>query len=82
MKIKSCTNDIVALLTLAEIYSGTGYYDNGYINPYLYSGTNVYEKGKYVEVLDENDQYTSRYDADLVDQQLGAYVMLQSILNE
>ncbi len=42
LRIKSNPYDIVALLVLAEIYNGLGYYNNGIINPYLYSGTSIY----------------------------------------
>ena len=76
LNINNDTTDIVALLTHAEIYNGLGYYNNNKINPYLYSRTNIYEKGKFVEV-----DGASVYKPDLIDKQIGAYVLLSALLN-
>ena len=51
--------------------SGLGYYNNGHISPYLYSGTNVYISGKYVEEKNAAGEYISVYKEDVVDEQIG-----------
>lgn len=79
LNISGSTKDIAALVTFAELYNGTGYFDNGYANPYLYSGTNIYDKGKYVEVYN-GKKYESQYDPDLVDEQVGVSILLAIIL--
>ena len=43
-------NDLVGLVTFAEAYNGTGYFDRGIPSPYVFSGSDVYSKGKYIEV--------------------------------
>ena len=48
----------------------------------IYSGTNLYTKGKYVEKKDENGKTYSVYEPELVDQQVGAYVLLSSLMEE
>lgn len=68
------SKDIVALLCFAEKYNGTGYYDNGRISPYIYSGTNVYASGKYVK--------DHIYDPNVIDGQVGVYLILNALLNE
>lgn len=41
------TTDIAAMMSYLEEYNGLGYYNNGNISSYVYSGTNVYTGGKY-----------------------------------
>lgn len=65
--------DMATYLTFAETFNGTGYADNGYINPYLYSGTSVYTSGKY-----PRDHY---YDPDAVDKQPGVYFIMNVLLD-
>jgi|GEM_PF-2788999 len=74
------SDDIIAMMAFAEVYNGLGYYNNNRVSPYLYSGTNVYTSGKYVEEFDENDNRVSKYYNDLVDDQVGVYLLLKSIL--
>lgn len=69
------SKDIVAMLCYAEVYNGLGYYNNGHVSPYIYSGTNIYSSGKYVD-----EPSGSRYLEDVVDEQIGAYLLLNSIL--
>lgn len=59
------TQDVTAMLCFWEIYNELGYYKNNRVNPYLYSGTNVYISGKYIadDVCDPN----------AVDNQVGGY---------
>ena len=75
------SNDIVAMMCFAEVYNGLGYYNNGHISPYLYSGTNIYTSGKYVEERNDKGQYVSVYKEEVVDSQIGAYILLNSILS-
>ena len=76
------SQDLVAMLCFAECYNGKGYYNKGRNSPYIYSGTNLYTKGKYVEKKDENGKTHSVYEPELVDQQVGAYVLLSSLMEE
>ena len=69
------SDDIIAMMCFAEAFNGLGYYLDHKISPYSYSGTNVYESGKYVE--DENGNST--YQDDVIDQQVGSYRLLRAI---
>ena len=69
------------MMCFAEVYNGLGYYNNGKVSPYLYSGTNLYTSGKYVEVKDKNGKYISVYKKDKVDKQVGVYLLLKAISN-
>jgi len=64
-------NDLVALATFAESYNGRGYFNKGVASPYLFSGTDVYKKGKYVS--------DGSYDPDVVDKQIGVVPMLVAL---
>lgn len=75
------SKDIVAMMCFAEVYNGLGYYNNGHVSPYLYSGTNLYTSGKYVEERDANGHYVSVYKEDVVDAQIGVFILLNSIIN-
>lgn len=70
------------MLTYAELHNGTGYVDNNHIDPYLYSGTNIYVKGKYVDVKRPDGSSYSVYEKDVVDEQVGVYALLMSIDKE
>ena len=61
------TQDMTAMLCFLETYNGLGYYKNGYVNPYLYSGTNVYVSGKYIA--------DHVYNPKAVDAQVGSYIL-------
>lgn len=50
-------------LTLLEQYNGLGYASRGLPSPYLWSGTDQYQRGKYVR--------DGVYDANAIDKQLG-----------
>ncbi len=43
--IKADTTDPGKLMTFAEQYNGLGYRNRGYVSPYVYSGTNIYQGG-------------------------------------
>ena len=78
-EIKKCgityeTQDMTDMLCFLETYNGMGYYNNGYVNPYLYSGTNVYTSGKYT-----SDHF---YDPTAVDDQAGSYILLDTLLSK
>lgn len=64
-------NDLVALATFAETYNGAQYSLDGVPSPYVFSGTDVYSKGKYTTdgVLDPN----------FVDTQIGVVPMLVAV---
>ncbi len=74
------------MCTFAELFNGTGY-DNlkkkngeSMVSPYVFSGTNVYKKGKFVEVKNRNGEYVPKYDKNLVDKQVGVLRLLDAIL--
>lgn len=56
----------------AEHYNGMGYANKGLPSPYVWAGTDNYEKGKYVA--------DGQFDPNYVDQQLGVAVMLKTLL--
>lgn len=64
-------SDIVMQMTFAEVYNGIGYtkYHN-VASPYVYSGTNVYKKGKYVS--------DGSFEGNVVDKQPGVYILVMS----
>lgn len=80
--LTSDSKDMVAILCFAETYNGLGYYKGGHVSPYVFSGTNVYVSGKYVEEMDENNKNKSVYKPEAVDKQVGAYLLLNSIIYE
>jgi lysozyme family protein len=67
------TKDMGLLLTYAERYNGLGYRkpELGTTSPYVYAGTNMYEKGKYVR--------DGVYDPNVVDKQLGVAAMILAL---
>jgi lysozyme family protein/peptidoglycan hydrolase-like protein with peptidoglycan-binding domain len=67
------TTDMATIATFAEYYNGLGYHNKGKASPYVYSGTDQYDKGKYVR--------DSVYDAKVKDQQLGVLAMVK-LLND
>ena len=79
--LSSSTRDIVTMMSFAEAYNGMGYYNNNHVNPYLYSGTNQYTSGKYIEIPNGSSGTKSVYDSNLVDEQIGVYLLLDSLLN-
>lgn len=50
-------------MTLLELYNGLGYFNKGLPSPYVWSGTDQYQRGKYVA--------DGQFDPDHVDKQLG-----------
>lgn len=56
-------------LAMLEAYNGPGYANKGLPSPYIWSGTDQYEKGKYTA--------DGKFDADAVDQQLGCAGILK-----
>lgn len=65
------SDDLIAMLTFAEAYNGWGYFKNNRVSPYVYSGTNLYKKGKY--------KSDGVYDPNLVDAQPGVYILINAI---
>ena len=62
------------MLYLLEKYNGFGYRKMGKATPYLWSFSNLYEKGKYVA--------DGRFDPEAVSKQCGAGVMLKVLLDQ
>lgn len=69
--MKADTQDTAAIATYAEFYNGLGYHKKGRASPYVYSGTDQYQKGKYVS--------DGRYDKNHKDQQLGVLTMMDAL---
>lgn len=68
-------SDIVLMMTFAELYNGTGYTDyHDMASPYVFSGTDVYEKGKYVS--------DGSFSSETVDKQPGVYILVMSVMDE
>ncbi|EGO62441.1 hypothetical protein, partial [Acetonema longum] len=67
------SDDMAAMMAFAESYNGLGYYQyhKDTVSPYVYSGTNVYQKGKY--------DWDSHYNPTLVDAQPGVYLLINSL---
>lgn len=72
-RLNSDSDDIAAMMAFAESYNGLGYYKyhKDTPSPYVYSGTNVYIKGKY--------KSDGEWDPDLVDAQPGVYILITSL---
>lgn len=64
------------MATFAEAYNGRGYHDKGMASPYVFSGTSVYDKGKYVEINGR-----AKFKSNLKDKQPGVILTLHSILS-
>ncbi len=63
--------DVEGVAWFAEVFNGMGYRNKGRVSPYLWSGTTLYTRGKYVS--------DGVYSSTAVDQQLGVmtlYMML------
>ena len=72
--ITSDCNDLASLMAFAETYNGTGYRDyHNMVSPYVFSGTNVYQKGKYVS--------DGKFDPNAVDGQPGVYILVCKLMN-
>jgi hypothetical protein len=70
--LESSSVDIIAMCAFAEVWNGLGYYNQGYLSPYIYSGTDIYISGKY--------DYDGHYNGSLVDNQPGIYILLKTII--
>ena len=65
------SKDLVGMVTFAENWNGLGYHNRGVVSPYIYSGTSLYTKGKYI-----ND---GKYDTNAIDKQAGVYFVLMAL---
>ena len=61
--------DMQSALQTMEKYNGLGYQSKGLVSPYLWAGTTIYEKGKYVR--------DHVFDPEAVDKQLGCAAILK-----
>lgn len=59
-------------LTLLEEYNGLGYFKRGVPSPYLWAGTSIYHRGKYIA--------DGHFDPNAVDHQLGCAGLLQKMM--
>lgn len=48
------------------------YFNKGVVSPYIYSGTNLYKKGKFVS--------DGSYNASVTDKQPGVYILIKKII--
>lgn len=65
-------------LDFLERYNGLGYRKKGVPSPYLWSGTQFYTSGKFIEVL-QDGKYVVEYKPDLVSKQLGVAPLLKAL---
>ena len=65
--------DVPSALDAAERYNGLGYRHKGLPSPYLWSGTNQYEKGKFVS--------DGVYDPEAVSDQPGVAALMLGLAN-
>lgn len=75
--------DISTILDTLERYNGLGYrkYHPDVPTPYLWSGTQYYVSGKYVE-RKVNGKWKSFFDKNLVSKQIGAVPLLKKLINK
>ena len=66
-------------LAFLEYYNGAGYLNMGKNSPYLWSFSNLYSKGKFVEVKSSSGGYVSHYDSNLVSDQVGAACIIKQL---
>ncbi len=66
-------------LYFLEGYNGRGYANMGLPSPYLWSFSDQYHSGKFVETLGTDGLYHVHYDPKLVSQQVGAACILKSL---
>ncbi|HNN51189.1 MAG TPA: peptidoglycan-binding protein [Pseudomonadota bacterium] len=65
------TTDMAALASYSEYYNGLGYHYKDKPSPYAFSGTNQYQRGKYVA--------DGHYDPSAKDSQLGTVAMIEAL---
>lgn len=65
------TTDLAAMATFAEYYNGLGYHNMGEESAYVYSGTDVYDGGRYVA--------DGEYDPNSFDSRPGILALIDSI---
>jgi len=64
-----------------EFYNGPGYARRGTPSPYLWSFTNQYDRGKFVEVWDDTKRkFVGVYNPQLVSEQAGAMALLRALI--
>ena len=75
-KLSATSKDFVGMCSFALTYNGKSKWENKKIwkySPYVFSGTNIYKKGKYT--------YDSGYDPNMVDKQVGVFLLINKIYN-
>jgi lysozyme family protein len=71
LRLTENSTDLATLATYAEYYNGLGYYQRRIPSPYVFSGTDQYNRGKYVS--------DGKYSRRTRDGQLGVVTMIQAI---
>lgn len=72
--LQADSSDMAAMATYAEHYNGLGYHNRGRTSPYVWSGTDNYDRGKYVA--------DGQFDPNTRDRQLGVVAMIRSLEDE
>ena len=73
-KLSATSKDFVGMCSFALTYNGKSKWENKKIwkySPYVFSGTNIYKKGKYT--------HDSGYDPNVVDKQVGVFLLIDKI---
>ncbi len=73
---------IAGTLYKLELYNGFGYRARKVATPYLWSATQFYERGKFIEVKVAPRTYKSEFDPYLVSQQIGAAAILRRMADQ
>jgi lysozyme family protein len=82
-QLKALDGSITRCLFTLEGFNGYGYllYHSDVNSPYLWSYTNEYTKGKYVEEIDPTTgKYVSKWQPDLISQQCGCAAVLKYLV--
>ena len=67
-------------LKVLELYNCAGYSNLGFNSPYLWSGTNHYVSGKFIEVWNKDKgRYISTYDPTIISKQIGCAAILKQL---
>jgi lysozyme family protein len=67
------SQDLAGMASYAEYYNGPGYHNRNVPSPYVYSGTNRYDSGKYIA--------DGVYDPSVQDKQIGVLLMISAVRN-
>jgi lysozyme family protein len=77
--VKDFDGSVGYVLYFLEMHNGPGYYNKGKPSPYLWSYSDQYSKGKFIEKKDKQGKHRSYYDPNLVSRQTGAACLLKAM---